>query len=78
MMTPKDIRAIRLRLHLTQAQMAEELGCSRVHISNLERGLYGVGHKFRAQIQLLGAQANPCPACKGTGFQEISSTSSCS
>ena len=75
-MTPKDIRRLRLQMHLTQAQMAEELGCTRVHISNLERGLYRPGQEVDALLQRLETQT--CPTCGGTGIQEIKSASSSS
>ncbi len=40
-MTPTDFRAIRKRLGLDQAEMAEALGCSHSLVSQIERGLKG-------------------------------------
>lgn len=49
-----QIRAARLKMRLTQNDLAEKLGCSRGHISNLEHDLHEPSFKlYRKLVKVL-------------------------
>jgi DNA-binding transcriptional regulator YiaG len=41
-MTPDEVKRIRKRLRLTQAELAKELGVTRVSVARWEVGIYAV------------------------------------
>ena len=49
-MTPEQYRAIRLRLGLSQAQLAERLEIARETISRRESGVYAIGREAQLAI----------------------------
>ncbi len=53
-MTPaEEFRAARATLGLTQAALAQELGCTCSHVSHIEQGAVGVSNALAKHIQLL-------------------------
>ncbi len=52
-MTPADLKAARAILGLTQAALAQELGCTCSHVSHIEQGAVGASNALAKHIQLL-------------------------
>lgn len=68
----KRIASLRKRLHLTQAQLAEDIGCTSKHLSELERGITGVS----IDIQVALSQRLNCSLdylIKGQDFFSVDS-----
>jgi transcriptional regulator with XRE-family HTH domain len=63
-MTSKEVRAIRLRLGLTQAELAEKVGVARNTVTRWELGMLGVRESAARLMQLL-AKAETRTAKKG-------------
>lgn len=55
-MTGKEVRAIRLRLGLTQTELAEKVGVARNTVTRWELGLMGVRESAARLIQFLAKQ----------------------
>lgn len=52
-MTGKELMAIRKRLGLTQAELAERLGVARFSISRQERGAHGIRESLAKLIRFV-------------------------
>ena len=53
----KTLRAARLALGLTQAEIGVEIGITRNSVARIERGEIGVSGSTRKMIELLAARA---------------------
>ena len=53
----KTLRAARLALGLTQAEIGAEIGITRNSVARIERGEIGVSGSTRKMIELLAARA---------------------
>ncbi len=61
-MTPAEIKAARLRLGMTQAELAEALGYAhKQSISDLERGVNKPPTAVQMLLKMLIAQSGPAP-----------------
>ena len=58
-MTSKEVRAIRLRLGLTQAELAAKVGVARNTVTRWELGLMGVRESAARLLQMLAKQSAP-------------------
>jgi transcriptional regulator with XRE-family HTH domain len=56
-MSGKQVRAVRIRLKLTQQQLAEKLGVTRVTIARWELGLIGMRQSAARLLQFLAVQS---------------------
>ena len=56
-MTGKEVKAIRLRLGLTQRELAAEVGVARNTVTRWELGLMGVRESAARLIRILAKQA---------------------
>lgn len=59
--TPEQIKAARERLHMTQQQLAEEVGVSLRTVSGWERGEYTPQNRTGAVVEVLGIQTEDAP-----------------
>jgi len=73
MRTPEEVRTLRQRLGLTQAQLAHRLHCTRVAVSHWETGTHAPGKRARLALSTLfedplEASADPlrCPQTSRT------------
>jgi|GEM_PF-3437505 len=55
-MTPEELRAIRLRLGLSQSQFARRLGCAQSAVASWESGRHGPHARFHAAIRAMLAE----------------------
>jgi transcriptional regulator with XRE-family HTH domain len=56
-MTGTEVRAIRTRLKLTQQELADKVGVTRVTVARWELGLIGIRHSAARLLQLLAVQS---------------------
>lgn len=56
-MTGKQVRAIRTQLKLTQQELADKVGVSRVSVARWENGSLGIRQSAALLLQLFAAQA---------------------
>jgi transcriptional regulator with XRE-family HTH domain len=56
-MKGREVRAIRIRLKLTQQKLADKVGVSRVTVARWELGLIGIRESAARLIQLLAEQS---------------------
>ena len=48
-----DVRAIRKQLGLTQAELAEQLGCTRTHIVLVEKGTWNISKSKLLLLEMI-------------------------
>ena len=61
-MTPDEIKAARLRLGMTQAELAQALGYAhKQSVSDLERGVMKPSKTVLILLEMLIAQSGPAP-----------------
>jgi transcriptional regulator with XRE-family HTH domain len=56
-MTGTEVRAIRIRLKLTQQELADKVGVTRVTVARWELGLMGIRQSASRLLQFLAAQS---------------------
>jgi transcriptional regulator with XRE-family HTH domain len=56
-MTGREVRAIRIRLKLTQQELADKVGVARVTVARWELDLMGIRQSASRLLQLLAAQS---------------------
>jgi DNA-binding transcriptional regulator YiaG len=56
-MTPDEVKAIRRRLGLTQAELAAQVGVTRVTVARWESGLIGIRESAARLLKLLSTKA---------------------
>jgi DNA-binding transcriptional regulator YiaG len=56
-MTGSEVRAIRIRLKLTQQELADKVGVTRVTVARWESGLIGIRESAARLLKLLAKHA---------------------
>lgn len=65
-MRPADLRALRERLGMTQAQLADALGMHPNTVACMERDEKPISARTAAALEMLGRVMLPPPATRGT------------
>lgn len=60
-MTSSEVRQIRKRLGLTQAELAAQLGVTASSVARWEQGVIGIRESAARLLQLLGKQSSSRP-----------------